>query len=83
MDVTGAMFENLRAVSWFADTEPGGGELGGVVVEGERGEVRTVPKGSKAEGVRGRVLMVMVDEGGIAEVFVDGLCLRSIFDGFS
>lgn len=65
MDVTGAMSGNLRAVPWFAEMEPRGGGVGGVVVAEESGEIRTVPKGAKAEGVRGTVSTVMVDEGAI------------------
>lgn len=68
MDVTGAMLGNLRAVPWFAEMEPRGGEEGGVVVVEGSGEVRMVPKGSKAEGVRGVALMVMLDEGAIVEI---------------
>lgn len=67
MDVTGAMLGNLRAVPWLAETEPRGGELGGVVVEGEKGEIRMVPKGSKTEGVIGTVSMVIMDEAAIVE----------------
>lgn len=67
MDVTGAMSENLRAVPWFAETKPRGGEVGGVVVVEESGEIRTVPKGAKAESVSGMASMVMVDEGAIVE----------------
>ena len=67
VDVTGAMSENLRAVPWFAETKPGGGGAGGVVVVGGSGEVRTVPKGAKAEGVSGTASMVTVDEGAIFE----------------
>ena len=73
--MTGAILGNLRAVLWLAETEPRGGELGGVVMEDERGEDRTVPKGSKAEEVSGRVLTVMVDESAIVEVLqMDWAC---------
>lgn len=65
--MTGAMLGNLRAVPWLAGTESRGGELGGVVVEGEKGEIRMVPKVSKAEGVIGTVSMVIVDEAAIVE----------------
>lgn len=58
---------NLRAVPWFAEMEPLGGGFGGVEVEEGSGEVRTEPKGSKDEGMSGTALMVMVDEGAIAE----------------
>lgn len=71
MDIRGAMFGNLRAVLWLAETEPRGGELGGVVMVEGRGEDRMVPKGSKAEEVSGRVLTVMVDESAIVEVSAD------------
>lgn len=67
MDVTGAMSAYLRAVPWFAETEPWGGEAGGEVVVEGRGEIRTVPNGAKAEGVSGMASMVMVDEGAIVE----------------
>ena len=61
------MLENLRAVPWFAEMEPWGGEVGGVVaVEGSR-EFRTAPKGSNAEGVSEMALIVMMDEGAIVE----------------
>lgn len=57
------MFEYLRAVPWFAGTEPRGGVGGRVVVEGGRGELMMVPKGEKAEEVRGVAWMVMLGEG--------------------
>ena len=66
MDVIGAMLGNLRAVPWFADTEPRAGESGRVVVE-ERGDIRTVPKGAKAEGVRGTASAVIIDEFAIVQ----------------
>ena len=65
--MTGAILGNLRAVPWFAETEPLGGEVGGVVVVEESGEIRTVPNGAKADDVRGTALTVMVDEGAIVE----------------
>ena len=70
--MTGAILGNLRAVLWLAETEPRGGELGGVVMEDERGEDRTVPKGSKEEEVSRTVLMVMVDEDAIVEILQMG-----------
>lgn len=71
MDVTGAILGNLRAVPWFAETEPLGGEVGGVVVVEESGEIRTVPYGAKADDVRGTASTVMVDEGAIVEDLQD------------
>ena len=65
MDVTGAMSGNLRAVPWFAERKPRGGEVGGVVVVEESGEIRTVPKGAKPEGVSGTTSMMLVDDGAI------------------
>ena len=53
MDVRGDMFGYLRAVFWFAGTEPTGGVGGRVVVVGGSGEVMMVPKGEKAWEVRG------------------------------
>lgn len=67
MDVIGAILEILRAVPWFAKTEPRGGEVGGVVVVDGSGEIRTLPKGAKAEGVSWTAWMVMVEEGAIVE----------------
>lgn len=61
------MSEILRAVPWFAEMEPRGGEVGGVVVVDGSGEVRTWPKGAKAEGVSGTASMVMLDEDAIVE----------------
>lgn len=68
------MSEYLRAVPWFAETESRGGGVGGVVVVEERGEVRTVPKGAKAEGVSGTDSMVMVDEVAIVDDLLLGHC---------
>lgn len=84
VDVTGAMLGNLRAVPWLAETEPWGGDLGGVVVEGEKGEIRMLPKGSKAEGVIGTASMVIVDEGAIVEFLWFELgCLRNDFNWYA
>ena len=55
------------AVPWFAETVPWGGEVGGVVVVEDSGEIRTVPNGAKAEGVSGMASIVMVDEGAIVK----------------
>ena len=45
------------------------------MMEDERGEDRTVPKGSKAEEVSGRALTVMVDVSAIVEVLqMDWAC---------
>lgn len=63
------MSANLRAVPWFAEMEPWGGELGGVVVEEGSGDMKTLPKGAKAEGVSGTAFVVMMEEGAIFEVF--------------
>ena len=62
------MSANLRAVPWFAAIEPWGGELGGVVVEGS-GDLKTSPKGAKAEGVSGTAFTEMTEESAIFEVF--------------
>ena len=62
------MSPNLRAVPWFAEMEPWGGELGGVVVEEGSGDMKTSPKGAKAEVVSGTALAVMTEEVAIAEV---------------
>ena len=67
MDMRGAMLEVLRAVLWLAKTEPRGGEVGGVVVVGGSGVIKTLPKGAKAEGVSGTAWMVTVEEGAIVE----------------
>ena len=61
------MLENLRAVPWFAEMEPWGGEVGEVVTVEGSGELRTAPKGSKAEGVSEMALIVILDEGAIVE----------------
>ncbi len=63
VDVRGDMFEYLSAVPWFAGTEPMGGVGGRVVVDGERGELMTVPKGAKASEVRGTAWIMMLGEG--------------------
>lgn len=66
------MLGDLMAVFWFAETVPGGGGFGAVlVVGGRRGGGRTVPKGEKVVGVRGWVWMVMV-VGGEGVIFVGG-----------
>ena len=62
------MSANLRAVPWFAEMEPWGGELGGVVVEEGSGDMRTLPKGAKAEGVSRTAFVIMMEEGAIFEV---------------
>ena len=63
--MTGATSANLRAVPWFAAMKPWGGELGGVVVEEGIGDMKTLPKGAKAEGVSGTAFTVMTEEDGI------------------
>ena len=63
MDVRGDMFGYLRAVFWFAGTEPTGGVGGRVLVVGGRGEVMMVPKGENAWEVRGTAWMVRLGEG--------------------
>ena len=73
MDVRGEMFEYLRAVPWFAGTEPRGGVGGRVVVEGGRGEVMMVPKGENDEEVRGRAWMVVLREGREGAIVGDGV----------
>ena len=75
------MLENLRAVPWFAEMEPGGGEVGGVVAVEGSGELRTAPKGSKAEDVSGTALIVMVDEGAIVEILSMGSICEAFLDG--
>ena len=72
MDVRGDMFEYLRAVPWFAGTEPRGGVEGRVVVEGGRGEWMMVPKGEKEEEVRGVVGMVVLGEEREGAIVGDG-----------
>ena len=67
MEVTGAISENLRAVPWFAKREPRGGDVGGAVVVEESGDIRTVPKGAKSEGVSGTASIVTMDDGAIVE----------------
>ena len=59
------MSANLRAVPWFAAIEPWGEELGGVVVEEGSGDMKTSPKGAKAEGVSGTAFTVMTEEDAI------------------
>lgn len=83
MDVTGAMSENLRAVPWFAEMEPRGGEAGGVVVVEGNGEIRTVPKGAKAEGVSGTASTVMVAEAAIVGAFVEKVSLQCTLETWS
>lgn len=65
------MPENLRAVPWFAETEPQGGEAGRVVVVDGSGVIRTVPKGAKAAGVSRTASMERVDKGAIVEGLKD------------
>ena len=50
---------------WFAAMEPSGGELGGVVVEEGSGDMKTLPKGAKAEGLSGTAFTVMTEEDAI------------------
>ena len=63
MEVRGDMSEYLSAVPWLAGTDPTGGVVGRVVVDGESGELATVPKGAKASAVKVVAWMATLGEG--------------------
>ena len=68
------MLGYLRAVFWFARTDPVGGGEGMAVVKAGRGEVMTEPNAAKELGVRGIAGMVIFGEGIEGAMVVSSLC---------